>query len=160
MEILTVGEVIERIAEVGGSLKLERKHVELTLPQNCPPDTEAAIVETIRANRGAVSAFLNDRRSKAPSLAEVRASLPPGVKLVRYLPMEAPFPVRPVSLVTNAGQFYRAYLRDLAVRLAHPKSYSSPPLADILSKLADAGLDLRDEHARFSEGSQDGHNRR
>lgn len=60
MEILTVGEVIDRVAEVGGSLQLKGEHVALTLPWNCPPDTEVAIVETVRANRNVVSAVLRD----------------------------------------------------------------------------------------------------
>jgi hypothetical protein len=45
--------------------------------------------------------------------------------------------------VTNAGKFFRAYLRDLNSRLEHPDGYVVPPLAEILSKLADAGLELR-----------------
>src|ERR1039458_2936646 len=99
MEILSVGEVIDRVAEVGGSLRLEGKHVALTLPQNCPPDTEAAIVETVRANRDAVSAMLSGMGSKAPTLEEVRARLPPDIKLVSYDPKQAPFAVALVSLV-------------------------------------------------------------
>ena len=142
MEILTVGEVIERVAEVGGSLHLEGKHVALALPRNCPPDTEAAIVETIRANRDAVSAILDDMGNKAPSLQEVRASLPPGVRLLSYQPKQAPFAVAPVSVVTNAGKFFRAYLSALRWRLEHPHGYAAPPLPDILGKLADAGLEL------------------
>ena len=142
MEILSVGEVIDRVAEVGGSLRLEGKHVALSLPRDCPPETESAIVETVRANRDAVSAMLGDLGSKAPTVEEVRASLPPSVKLVRYEPKQAPFAVVPVSLVNNAGKFYRCYLAALSRRLAKPEGYPCPPLADILSKLADAGLEL------------------
>jgi hypothetical protein len=54
----------------------------------------------------------------------------------------AAFAVAPVSVVTNAGKFYRAYLANLSRRLEHPEGYHCPPLADILSKLADAGLEL------------------
>lgn len=142
MEILTVGEVIDRVAEVGGSLQLEGERVALTLPRNCPPDTEAAIVGTVRANRDAVSAMLRDMGSKAPSLEEVKASLPPGVKTVGYHPKQAPFAVAPVSVVTDAGKFFRACLKDLAWRLEHPDGYAAPPLADVLAKLAEAGLEL------------------
>ena len=143
MEILTVGEAIDRVAEVGGRLQLEGEHVALALPRNCPPDTEAAIVETIRANRDAVSVMLRDKGSKAPSLEEVIASLPSGVKLVSYRPKEAPFAVAPVSIVTDAGKFYRSRLADLSGRMAEPMTHSCPPLDDILSKLSDAGLELR-----------------
>lgn len=142
MEILTVGEVIDRVREVGGRLRMDGKHVLLTLPQNCPPDTEAVICETVRTNRDAVAAILQDMASGAPSLDEVKANLPPGVRLVSYQPKTAPFAVAPVSVVTQAGKFYRAYLADLSQRMANPKGYSCPPLSDILSKLADAGLEL------------------
>jgi hypothetical protein len=142
MEILTVGEVMDRVAEVGGSLQLEGKHVALTLPPNCPPETEIAIVETIRANRVAVSAILHDMGSEAPPLEEVKASLPPGVKLVSYHPKQAPFAVAPVSVVKNAGKFYRAYLKDLGWRIEHPEGRAAPPLSDIVAKLAEAGLEL------------------
>ena len=128
MEILTVGEVLDRVAEVGGCLRLEGEHVALTLPGNCPPETESTIVENVRANRDVVSAILYDIGSKAPSLEEVRASLPPGVRLVSYHPKQPPFAVAPVSIVTNAGKFYRKYLDDLAWRIEHGgEGYSAPP---------------------------------
>ena len=68
--------------------------------------------------------------------------LPAGVRLLKYQPKPVPFAVAPVSVVTGAGKFFRAYLKDLAWRLAHPESYAAPPLVEIMSKLADAGLDL------------------
>jgi hypothetical protein len=147
MEILTVGEVIDRVAQVGGRLRLEGEQVSLSLPHDCPPDTEAAIVETVRANRDAVSAMLRDLASQAPSLEEVKASTPPGVRIMRYDPKQAPFACAPVSVVTNAGSFYRAYLRDLKARLEKPEGYHCPPLVDILAKLAAAGLELTVEPA-------------
>lgn len=143
MAILTVGEVVDRVAEVGGSLRLDGERVALTLPGSCPPDTEAAIVGTVRANRDAVAAMLRDMDNKAPSLQEVEASLPPGVRLLKYEPKPVPFAVAPISTVTNAGKFFRAYLADLGWRVKHPDTYASPPLADILAKLADAGLELK-----------------
>ena len=68
--------------------------------------------------------------------------LPPGVMLVSYQPKEIPFAVTPVSIVTNPGRFFRAYLQDLGWRLEHPKGYAAAPLAEILTKLAEAGLEL------------------
>ena len=147
MEILTIGEVIDRVAEVGGSLQLEGDHVLLPLPQNCPPDAESAILASARANRDALAALLREMASKAPPLEEVKASLPAGVRLVSYEPKEAPFDVAPVSVVTNAGKFFRVYLADLAWRMKHPKVSAAPPLADILAKLTEAGLKLAVEPA-------------
>jgi hypothetical protein len=142
MEILTVGEAIDLVAEVGGSLQLEGDQVSLSLPQNCPPDAESAILASARANRDALAALLREMASKAPPLEEVKASLPAGVRLVSYQPKEAPFPVALTSLVTNAGRFYRAYLRDLKARLEKPEGYHCLLLPDIFNKLADAGLEL------------------
>lgn len=62
--------------------------------------------------------------------------------MIHPLPRHVPFAVAPVSIVTSAGKFFRAYLRDLGIRLAKPENYAAPPLADILGKLADAGLEL------------------
>jgi hypothetical protein len=150
MEILTVGEAIDRVAEVGGSLQLEGERVALALPRDCPPETETAIVETVRANRDAIAAMLADQGSAPPSLEEVKAMLPAGVRVAGYKPKEAPFALAPISVVTNAGKFFRAYLRNLAWRVEHPDGYAAPPLADILAKLSDAGLDLiSDEDVPF-----------
>ena len=68
------------------------------------------MVSELRREREAAIAFLRDRESKPPSLEEVKAVLPPGVRLVNYEPKQPPFAVAPVSIVTNAGKFYRAYL--------------------------------------------------
>jgi hypothetical protein len=150
MEILTVGEAIDRVAKVGGSLQLEGERVALALPRDCPPETDTAIVETVRANRDAIAAMLADQGSAPPALEEVKTMLPAGVRVLGYKPKEAPFALAPISVVTNAGKFFRAYLRNLAWRVEHPDGYAAPPLADILAKLSDAGLDLiSDEDVPF-----------
>lgn len=82
---------------------------------------------------------------EAPSLAEIEGMLPAGVFMVSYRPKTAPFAVSPISTVTDAGKFLRAYLRDLRSRLANPGTHAAPPLAEILAKLAAAGLELRIE---------------
>jgi hypothetical protein len=80
--------------------------------------------------------------TEPPSLIEIKTMLPPGVHVRRYEPKAVPFAVAPVSVVTNAGRFFRAYLRDMARRFEHFAGYVAPPLTYILSKLADAGLEL------------------
>jgi hypothetical protein len=143
MEFLTVGAALDYIKEVGGSLTFEGERVKLRLPGNCP--SEKIIVETIRANCDVVASMLRDRESKSPSLNEVTAMLPPKVRIVSYRPKTAPFAVAPVSIVTNTGKFFRAYIRDLAWKLEDTEGYSAPPLTDILIRLAEAGLELRIE---------------
>jgi len=68
--------------------------------------------------------------------------LPAGVRVLKYEPKPTPFAVAPVSVVTDAGKFFRAYLNDLAWRLAHPDTCAAPRWVHIISKLADAGLDV------------------
>lgn len=130
---------LDRLEAIGGRLFSDGKHVRYSAP-----DTEEArlILDELRQDREAVSAFVKDRESLPPTLEEVKAALPPGVQLLSYQPKTAPFAVQPVSVVTNSGRFYRAYLNDLARRMKKPKGYHFPPLSDILGKLADAGLEL------------------
>jgi hypothetical protein len=141
MGVLTVGEVFGRVNAVGGSLRLDGERVKLRLPGNCP--AESAIVECVRANRDAIASALRDSESQPPSLEEVKAMLPPGIQVLRYQPKTAPFAVAPVSVVTDAGKFFRFYLKELAWRLKHPDGHAAAPLADILAKLGDAGMELR-----------------
>jgi hypothetical protein len=136
-----IGGALDRIVQAGGSIALAGGKIKLWLPEDCQDASE--IVETIRGDREIVIAMLQDLERRAPSLDEVRAMLPPGVRVLRYEPKAVPFAVAPVSVVTTAGKFYRAYLRNLRWRVEHPRGCAAPPLAEILSKLADAGLELR-----------------
>lgn len=131
--------VVDRLAALGCSVRLDGEKLKVRGP-NKPEVRE--LVSELRRDRDAVMSLLRDRQSKAPTLEEVKSALPPCVRLVSYKPKEAPFAVAPVSVVTNAGKFFRTYLRDLAWRLGHPEGHAAPPLPDILSKLADAGLQV------------------
>jgi len=148
MGSLSAIDVLDRLSSFGCQVRVEGDKLKVRGPDR--PEVEE-LVSQLRREREAAIAFLRDREGKLPSLEEVKAVLPPGIKVVSYQPKKAPFAVRPVSLVTNSGLFYRAYLRDLAVRLEKPKSHACPPLADILAKLADAGLELRAEIPTASE---------
>ena len=74
--------------------------------------------------------------------------MPSGVTLVSYRPKEAPFAVAPVSVVINASRFFRAYLRDMACRLEHPDTHACALLYEILTKLAEVGVDLEIDASR------------
>jgi hypothetical protein len=139
MGSLSAIDVLDRLSSFGCQVRVEGDKLKVRGPDR--PEVEE-LVSALRREREAAIAFLRDRESYAPSLEDVRATLPPGIKLVKYKPKEVPFAVAHVSVVTNAGKFYRAYLADLRHRLANPKGYSCPPLKDILAKLADAGLEL------------------
>ena len=132
---------VDRIRELGGELYLAGDRLKYRIPTG---NLEAQqLLSEIRIDREAVIAMLQDIESKSPSVEEVQARLPSGVKVVRYHPKQAPFAVAPVSVVTDVGRFVHSHLRDLAWRLEHPNSRACAPLNEILAKLAEAGLDLR-----------------
>lgn len=131
---------IDRLRELGGELFLHGDTIRYRIPADRPEARE--LLAEIRKDRETFIALLRDGEKRPPSLQEVQAMLPAAVRLVSYHPMQPPFAVAPVSVVTDAGKFFDAYLRDLRWRVEHPHSYAAPPLADILAKLADAGLEL------------------
>jgi len=133
---------LDRFQALGGELILDGEHVRFSAPD--VPEIDA-IIEELRRDKDAVLSYLRDKESRPPSLEEVKALLPPGVQLISYQSKEAPFAVAPVSIVTNAGRFYRAYIADLRARLEKPEGHHCPPLSDILAKLAEAGLELNIE---------------
>jgi hypothetical protein len=140
MGSVSAGDIIDRLAACGCIVRTEGEKLKVRGP-NLPE--VAALVSELHARRDEALALLRDRESTPPGLEEVQGMLPAEVKLVSYKPKQAPFAVAPASVVTNAGKFYRSYLADLARGLAKPEGYHCPPLTDILSKLADAGLELK-----------------
>lgn len=139
MGSLSAIDVIGRLTVLGCSVRLEGEKLKVQGP-DLPEVRE--LVSELRGDRDAALAWLKDRESQPPNLEELKAALPPGVSLVSYRPKEAPFAVAPVTVVTNAGKFFRAYLRDLRWRVENPDGYAAPPLPDILSKLAEVGVEL------------------
>jgi hypothetical protein len=137
-------DVIDRLTELGCAVRAEGEKLKVRGP-NLPEVAE--LVSELRGSRDrdAAIVMLRDAESNPLSIDEVQAALPAGVRLVFYQPKQVPFAVAPVCIVTNAGKFYRRYLADLARRLERPEGYQCPPLADILAKLADAGLELQVE---------------
>jgi len=132
--------LIDRLRELGGDVFLVGDRAHYRIPVDEPEARQ--LVAEIRRDREAIIAMLRDRESQPPPLEELKAMLPPGVRVLSYEPKTVPFAVAPVSVVTDAGKFFRTYLSDLAWRLKYPDGHAVAPLADILAKLQDAGLDL------------------
>jgi hypothetical protein len=139
MGSLSATDVLDRLTELGCAVRVEGDKLKVRGPDR--PEVEE-LVSQLRREREAAIVFLREQESTPPSLEEVRSYLPPGIRVARYEPKQAPFAVAPVSIVTDAGHFYRHYLADLRERLANPEGYSCPPLRDILAKLAEAGLEI------------------
>jgi len=133
-------EAVIEFRERGGEFMVEGDRVKVRFP----PERRKALtpfLNTLRANRDAVAALVRARFCGVPAAAEC-PPLPPGVRLVKYAPKAPPVAVAPVSIVTDVDKFIRAYLRDLGHRLQHPKTHACAPLPEILTKLAEVGLEL------------------
>lgn len=134
-------EAIAAVESLGGEFAIEGTRVLVEYP---PEQREAiaSLIEKLRAHRGEVAIAVRERTSGvcAPATCPM---LPSGVRLIRYSPRTLPVVVRPCSVVTDMDKFIGSYLRDLQVRLQHPEAYACAPLSDILSKLADAGVELK-----------------
>jgi len=135
-------EVLDRLAALGCAVRVEGERLKVRGPDL--PEV-AELVSELRARRDDALAILREAESQPPPLDEIKAALPPGVRLVSYHPKQAPFVIAPISIVTNAGKFFWSYLKDLHLRIEQQDGYAAPPLADILTKLADAGLELKVE---------------
>jgi hypothetical protein len=140
-------DILDIVRELGGELTLEGDKLRYRLP-DCPESRE--LLEQVRRDREAIKALLRGGANQPPSLQEVQAGLPPGVRLLSYRPKQVPFAVAPVSIVTDVGKFFRAYLRDLRRRLEDPDTYATPPLAAraCLRSAANSGSAVRTALAR------------
>ena len=82
--------------------------------------------------------------------------LPKGVRLVRYEPRTPPVAIRPVSVVTDVNKFIRHYLEELDARLHSPVQIrAGGSVFEILSKLAEAGLELAIEGPQRDDPKRD-----
>jgi hypothetical protein len=135
--------VVELVAEFearGGEFAFDGQQINVQYPPE-QRETLALILETLRANRDAVAAFVRQRSRGVVAPAQC-PHLPPGVRLVKYAPKPPPVAVAPVSIVTDVDKFIRAYVSDLEYRLLRPEAHACAPLPEILAKLAEVGLEL------------------
>ena len=132
-------DVLDRLAALGCGVRIEGERLKVSGPEL--PEV-AALIPELRAHREEAMLVIRELQSAPPTLEEIQAMLPKGVCVLRYEPKAPPFAVAPVSVVTDVGRFFRSYVKDLGWRLEHPEGRAVPPLADILAKLADAGLRL------------------
>lgn len=136
---MTAVDVLDRLTTIGCQIRVDGQKLKVRGPDL--PEV-ARLVSELHARRDEAIATLEGIQGKPASLDEVNAALPPGVRLLSYRPKQTPFALASVSVVTNAGTFFRAYLRDLGWRLEHPNSRACAPLNEILAKLAEGGLEL------------------
>jgi hypothetical protein len=131
---------IEEAERLGCTFRLEGDQVKVEYPEEVR-ESVWPILEKLRPKRDEVRQLLYKHPPGVPAPAGC-PPLPPGVRLVRYAPKTPPVAVQPCSIVTDVDKFIAAYLQDLDWRLKNPKGYAAAPLPEILSKLAEVGLEL------------------
>jgi hypothetical protein len=135
-------EVLQSLEARGVRFRLEGEKVKAALPKPTPP-TVVRDLEALRARRDEVRRLI-----AGTAHGDCPYPLPPGVRLVRYVPKAPPVEIVPISIVNDVDKFIRSCLRDLQFRLEHPKAYACAPLHEILAKLAEVGVELEIDAGR------------
>ena len=132
--------LIREVERLGGTFTLSGDKIEVEYPDESASEVEALLPE-LRAQRDAVRSLLYKHHSGMTTPGGC-PPLPSGVRLKKYAPKSPPVLVQPWSVVTDVEKFIRACLRGLDWRLKHPKAYAAPPIPEILSKLAEVGVEV------------------
>jgi len=83
------------------------------------------------------------QNATAPGQSSCPYTLPIGVKVLAYSPKDPPVGVTVCSVVTDVPKFIQHALQELDARLHHPVQIKAgDSVFDLLSKLADCGLEL------------------
>jgi hypothetical protein len=101
---MTPSELIEAVAEAGGTLELKDDKVRYQMPPE-----RAHLVEELRQQREGIKVLLLGRR--------ISAALPPGVRLLSWQPKEPPVILTRHSVVTDVEGFTTMTLEQLRVAL-------------------------------------------
>jgi len=102
---MTAIEVLDVLAEAGGSLALNDGRIKYTIPKRVE-----WLVPEIRKQREEIVALLQRRMAYPP--------VPAGVRLVRWLPKRPPVLLEHYSVVTDVDKFACATLAELGHALA------------------------------------------
>lgn len=132
--------LMQQVERLGGAFVVRGDEIAVEYPEEKASEVES-ILPKLSAEKDTVRSLLYKRPPGIPAPAECPL-LPPGVRLKKYAPKSPPVLVQPWSVVTDVDKFIAACLRDLDWRLKHPKGYARAPLPEILSKLAEVGLEL------------------
>ena len=123
----TVQELVERIEEAGGILRLRGQKITYDLPEEVTP-----LLDELRANRDAVVEVLR--------LREVIPAMPPGIHLVSWNLKEPPVAIEYSSVVVDPRKFARATLGELAERIRNPRRKYGWTIPQLIDRLAQVGV--------------------
>lgn len=125
--------VVERIEEAGGELRLNGERVRVRLPEDA-----AHLLDELRAHKDEVLSLLR-RRKEIPAM-------PLGVRLVHWEPKPAPVILTRWSVVTDVDRFIRMTLLELKAALAGKKWQAGHWNArDLADRLEECGVRVQVE---------------
>jgi hypothetical protein len=154
-------DLIEALQSVGVRFRIEGGRVRASLPKPTPSEIISAL-ESLRPYKADVRTLIEARMVAEPLPNEARGvlasadppPLPRGVRLLSYCPKSPPVAVTSISVVTDISKCLRSYLQDLEFRLEHPQARVCAPLSEILSKLAEVGVELALDPPRAPESDR------
>jgi len=129
-------EVLDRLAQLGCAVRLEGERLKVRGPDvpEVPP-----LVSELRARRAEAVAILREQQSKPPTLEEVKAALPAGVRLVSWNLKDPPAAIETCAVVTDPALFARSTLEQLRVALENPKRWVGWSVPQLIDRLAQVG---------------------
>jgi hypothetical protein len=141
--VTDVLEVVSRLEENGGSLRLEGDRIRYSVPSG---NREALnILAELRKHRDAVRTLLVQRAARQASNSSSQPSqgvlaMPPGVRLLHLKLKEPPVAIDTCSVVTDPALFASSTLEQLGVALAQPKRWVGWSTPQLIDRLAQVGV--------------------
>lgn len=120
-------ELVERIEDAGGVLRLRGRKIVYDLPEQVTP-----LLDQLRANKDAVVEVLRQR--------EALPAVPPGVRLVSWNLKEPPMAIEYSAVVTDTAKFARATLKELADRISNPRRKYGWTVPQLIDRLRQVGV--------------------
>lgn len=143
--MLEVAELLQRAELLGVRFRLQEGKLKVGLPDD--PEAQAAVDE-LRAHRDDVLRWVEERESICP--------MPPGVRLVRWGPKEAPVAIESCSVVVDVPLFIRTTLEQLGRALRNPKVWAGWSVPQLVERLRQVGVKVETAEPRMLKKS---HNR-
>jgi hypothetical protein len=132
-------DLLEAVQNAGGSLRLNGRRIQYALP-----DSAVWLLTELKQNRDDLVALLREREDPPP--------MPPGVRLLKWLPKSPPLAIVRMGIVSNVHEFIAATLLQLRARLECKDFLAGRgPLRELVDRLEQVGVEVCVESAQSSD---------
>ena len=136
-------EVVSRLEENGGSLRLEGDRIRYSVPSGSREALD--LLAELRKHRDAVRALLLERAARqggnsSSQTPDVVLTIPLGVRLVTWNLKEPPVAIDTCSVVTDTPLFARSTLEQLRTAIAQPKRWVGWSVPQLIDRLGQVGV--------------------